>query len=688
MENEPLSQNNNNYQTLIQSFTEYVVAVNRNYRIIMANDLFNNKFGVEPNELCYKAWKNRDMKCDNCLVEQSFKDGWGHWNVEEVVMKDGSISQMLIKSIPVKNGRNEIVYVLETATDITERQELLKNLENLTGNFERLAGERLRYLQKSEEKYRTIFERSRDAIILTDTNGKITEINQSGLEMLGYETKEALLELKSAVELFENREDRRRFLKTLFPEGYVTEFETLMAGKNDRIFDALVTSNVIVDATGEVTGYATILRDITRRKQAQKQIESRNITLSALNAISRDVSSSLDLTEVLNSTIEQMSKILEPKSVRVYLLDEEKEMLHLAAHKGLSDHFISKNHTQCRKVGDGLLGQAVQDNRVWVVDNLRRYDTPYTEAIVEEGLHSTVYVPLTAKGEPMGIMAVSDRTPSKFSDDYIEFLSAVGNQIGVAVHNANLYENIKKAYKELKAAQEQVIRSEKLASLGKLAATIAHEINNPIAAVLNYIRLMIKLITRERFTSEKIEDISRYLATMESETARCGEIVKNLLAFSRQSKITIELHSIEGIIERTLALIDHDLEMKEIQLNCDIELNLPKIRCDFKQIQQALLNLMGNASEAMTKGETLTVEAKRSDSEGLIEVIISDTGCGISEEDNKNIFEPFFTTKEEGKGVGLGLSVVYGIIIRHNGSIEVESELGKGSTFKILLPIA
>lgn len=664
------------------------MAVNRNYRIIMANDLFKNEFGVEPNELCYKAWKNRDTKCDNCLVEQSFKDGLGHWSVEKVVMKDGSILQMLIKSIPVKNGQNEIVYVLETATDITERQELLKSLENLTGNFERLVGERLRYLQKSEEKYRTIFERSRDAIILTDTNGKITEINQAGLEMLGYENKEALLELKSAVELFENREDRRRFLKTLFPEGYVTEFETLMAGKNDRIFDALVTSNVIVDATGEVTGYATILRDITRRKQAQKQIESRNITLSALNAISRDASSSLDLTEVLNSTIEQMSKILEPKSVRVYLLDEEKKMLRLAAHKGLSDHFISKNHTQFRKVGDGHLGQAVQYNRVWVLDNLRRYDTPYTEAIVEEGLHSTVYVPLTAKGEPMGIMAVSSLTPTKFSDDYIEFLSAVGNQIGVAVHNANLYENIKKAYEELKAAQEQVIRSEKLASLGKLAATIAHEINNPIAAVLNYIRLMIKLITRERFTSEKIEDISRYLATMESETARCGEIVKNLLAFSRQSKITIEVHRIEDIIERTLAVIDHDLEMKDIQLKCEIELNLPKIRCDFKQIQQALLNLISNASEAMTRGELLTVEAKRSDSEGLIEVIIADTGCGISEKDKKNIFEPFFTTKEEGKGVGLGLSVVYGIITRHNGIIEVESELGKGSRVKILLPIA
>ena len=415
-----------NYE-LIQSFTEYVVAVNRNYRIIMANDLFKNEFGVEPNELCYKAWKHRDTKCDSCLVEQSYKDGLGHWNVEQVVMKDGSISQMLIKSIPLTNGRSEIVSVLETATDITERQHLLDSLDNLTGDFERLVGERLRHLQKYEEKYRTIVERARDASILTDTDGKIIEVNPAGLEILGYDTKEVLLEMKSAVELFENREDRRRFLKTLSRNGYVTEFEISIVGKNDRIFDALATSNVIADATGKVTGYALILRDITSRKQAQKQIEFRNITLSALNVISRDVSSSLDLTEVLNSTIEQMSKILGPKSVRVYLLDEEKEMLHLAAHKGLSDHFISKNYIQRRKVGDGLVGKAVQDIQVWVADNLMRYNTPYTESIIEEGLHSTVYVPLIATGEPMGIMTVSSRTPFKFSGDYIEFLSAVGN---------------------------------------------------------------------------------------------------------------------------------------------------------------------------------------------------------------------------------------------------------------------
>jgi signal transduction histidine kinase len=365
----------------------------------------------------------------------------------------------------------------------------------------------------------------------------------------------------------------------------------------------------------------------------------------------------------------------------------EKKTLNLEAYKGLSANFINKPFMRCRKPGDGLLGQTLLDGETKVVDNIQRSKDPYVESIVEEGLKATAYIPLFKKGESIGVMSVSSLNPFMFSTEHVEFMTAIGNQVGIAVDNANLYENIKGAYQELKEAQEQIIQTEKLASLGKLAATIAHEINNPIAVVLTYIRLMIKLMEKDRFSHERLEDITRYLATMESETERSGEVVKNLLAFSRQDKVTIESHSIEEIIDRTLILISHDLEMKEIQLKKNIAPNLPKAQCDFKQIQQALLNIMYNASEAMLNGGVLTVKADMRDGvDGFLDVIISDNGCGIAEEDKENIFEPFFTTKEKGKGVGLGLSVVYGIITRHKGIIEVESELGKGSTFKVTLP--
>ena len=430
-------------------------------------------------------------------------------------------------------------------------------------------------------------------------------------------------------------------------------------------------------------------RDITQKKEAQQQqqIEQFRIWLATLNTISKTVSNSLNLDKILSSTIDKILETLEVDSVRIYLLDDGRKALRLVAHKGLSSDFINNPLIRSRKPGDGLLGQILLDGETKVVDNTLQSGTPYVDLLIEEGLTSIVDIPLTTKGASIGVMCVSSLTPYKFSSEVVEFLTAIGNHIGVAVDNANLYKNIKEAYQDLREAQEQVVQAEKLASLGKLAATIAHEINNPLAGVLNYIRLIIKQLTRNHFSHEKLEDILRYLKIMESETARCGEIVKDLLAFARRTKITIESNNIEDIIDKTLNLISHDLEMKEIQLQKTIEPNLPKVKCDFKQIQQVLLNLMYNASEAMPNGGTLTVTAHRAvGAKALLEVVISDTGCGIAQQDMEKIFEPFFTTKEEGKGVGLGLSVVYGIIAKHNGTITVESKLGKASTFNVRLP--
>ena len=675
------------YQALIQSVTDCVVAINRHFRIIMANERFKDQFGVHPNTLCFKGWKNREEKCENCLVERSFEDGKPHQNEETVIMKDGRAAHMLIKSTPVRDEKGDISYVLETATDITEKKRLEQELKKLTGNLEQIVGDRLQSLRKSEERYRTMFERSRDAILLTDAEGNILEINQAGVQIFGYTNREELRAKKTAIELFQDREALRRFRREIFREGFVTEFEAKLTGKGDRVFDAAITCNVmILEVVGKVTGYVMIIRDVTQRNQYQKKIEQQNKQLAILNAISMTVNSSLDLRELLKSILDKMLEILESDSIRVYLLEKEKRTLDLVAHKGLSDAFIGIRHIQSRRVGDGMLGRAVERAEPRVVNNLQRSGDKYVDVLVREGLKSTAYIPLLSRGEPIGVMAVSSITPFRYSSDYVAFLSAVGSQIGIAVHNAHLYENLKKAYKDLKDTQDQLIRTEKLASLGKLAATIAHEINNPLAAVLNYIRLMIKLVAREHFTAGKLNDISRYLATMESETARCGEIVKNLLAFSRQSRMTMANHNVGEIIDKTVALISHELELKQIRVVKNLQDNLPPVFCDFRQIQQVMLNLLSNSSEAMTKGGTLTISANGREDEKFLEICVSDTGCGIPENLLDNIFEPFFTTKEEGKGVGLGLSVVYGIIARHNGSIEVKSEPGKGTSFRVLLP--
>ena len=428
-------------------------------------------------------------------------------------------------------------------------------------------------------------------------------------------------------------------------------------------------------------------KNTTKIEDVLEEIEQLNLRLTALNAVSKIISSSLNIDEMLKSTIDEILESPEIDSIGIYLLNDRRKVLCLAAHKGLSADFTNHLFTKSRKPGIGLLWKTLTDGVPKVVDNTLESIAPDVDLLRKEGFQSTVYIPLTTKGTTSGVMCVSSLNPNTFSSEFVEFLTVIGNHIGVAVDNTNMHKNIKKAYQELKEVQDQIVWTEKLASLGKLAATIAHEINNPLAGVLNYTRLIIKQFSRNRFSPEKLEEILRYLKIMESETARCGEIVKDLLAFARRTKITMESNRIEDIIDKTLNLISHELEIKEIQLTKNIASNLPKIKCDFKQIQQVLLNLMYNAIESMSNKGTLTITTNRTNGAmAFLEVAISDTGCGISEKDMENIFEPFYTTKEEGKGVGLGLSVVYGIIAKHNGTISVESELGKGSTFKVRLP--
>lgn len=688
MNHEHESQKDRLYQALVHSVTDYIVGINSDFKVIIANNPFKQDFGLQSGDQCYKAWKKKDQKCENCLVERSFQDGEIHHSEETVIRNDGKAIQMLIKSTPIKNENGSVIYVLESATDITGKRQLDSSIRNHTDNLYDAVINRLESLQKSEEKYRTIFERSRDAILLTDIEGRLIDINRAAIKIFGYESKKEIQSLETATELFNNPTELKTFQDVLAQKGSILEFEPTFKRKDGSLFDASVTSSVITDVTGRSTGLVVMVRDITSRNQAQKKIEKRNARLATLNAIATTVNSSLELNEVLEITIDKILEILESDNIRIYLLDEKRENLILTAWKGLSQDFIDKPYMKTRQVGDGLLGQTILTGETRVADNISRSGDPYVEDFNKEGLKSTIYIPLASNEEQIGVMCASSRTRLKISKGYVDLLTAIGNQIGMAVEKANLYEDVKSAYIELMAAKEQIIRTEKLASLGKLAATIAHEINNPLAAVLTYIRLMMKLVNQNHFGQERIKDISRYLHTMDRETSRCGDIVKNLLDFSRQSKISIGLHPIDEILERSLALLNHDLEINGIHLIKELAPNLPMVRCDFKQIQQVFLNLISNASEAMTKGGSLSIQTRIAQDKNFVEIVFKDTGYGISKKDLENIFEPFFTTKEEGQGVGLGLSVVYGIITQHNGVIRVDSTPGAGSSFYVHLPVA
>ena len=243
--------------------------------------------------------------------------------------------------------------------------------------------------------------------------------------------------------------------------------------------------------------------------------------------------------------------------------------------------------------------------------------------------------------------------------------------------------------RELEETHNKLLHQDKIASLGKLAASVVHEINNPIAGILNLIILIKRIIGEGPLTQKAMEQFVRYLDLMETETRRTSEIVSGLLAFSRQSKIELQKLSLNRLIEQTLFLNLNLLKITGVRVEKDLEPNLPELVGSANQIEQVFMNLISNAVEAMelTGGGVLRIETRHSLKDAKINVKFTDTGVGIPQEDLPKVFEPFFTTKKNGKGVGLGLSVVYGIIQEHGGLISVKSKVGSGSTFEIEFPI-
>jgi two-component system NtrC family sensor kinase len=254
--------------------------------------------------------------------------------------------------------------------------------------------------------------------------------------------------------------------------------------------------------------------------------------------------------------------------------------------------------------------------------------------------------------------------------------------------NHILEQRVEEKARDLETAHQKVLVVEKMASLGKLAAVVAHEITNPLAGIRTSARLL-----RRRLAGTAAPDAppppadqetDRILQVVDAEAGRCGEIVRNMLLFSRTPEARFAPEDIAPVLERCRVLLRHQAELLGVDLALEVTPDLPPVVCDASQIEQMVLALVMNALEATPSGGRVVVAARRDGDE--IALAVSDTGCGIPAESQSRIFEPFFTTKEAGKGVGLGLAVVYGIVTRHHGRIDVRSTVGSGSVFTIHLP--
>lgn len=261
-----------------------------------------------------------------------------------------------------------------------------------------------------------------------------------------------------------------------------------------------------------------------------------------------------------------------------------------------------------------------------------------------------------------------------------------------AEHNENvawtrtLEQRVEQKTAELKRAHEHALHTEKMASIGKMAAVLAHEINNPLSGILTYAKLLRKWVDHADGGQNKRREICDSLDLIASESRRCGDLVKNLLTFSRTTPMNLQKANLNQVIDRSLRLVQHQFDLAGIQVQQQLDPDLPAVQCDAAQIEQVLLALIMNASDAMPQGGNLWLTSFHNSGENVVHIVVRDDGAGIPADILPRIFEPFLTTKETGRGVGLGLAISQSILERHHGKIEVQSEVGRGTTFTVTLP--
>jgi two-component system NtrC family sensor kinase len=294
-----------------------------------------------------------------------------------------------------------------------------------------------------------------------------------------------------------------------------------------------------------------------------------------------------------------------------------------------------------------------------------------TRRVAHDELETEIRI--DARGE-LGLLAAS-------FNDMTRSLKRVEDELRLVT--GNLGAMVEERTSELRAAQDTLVRTEKLSSLGKLSASIAHEINNPLAGILTFAKLMIRTIEAGPVGDGERKSLVKQLALVQRETERCSTIVRNLLDFARERPLQIREVNLNLVVEEVFTLVANQTAIQGVEFVKDLA-TLPPVEADFGQMRQAFVNIVVNAIEAMPKGGRIRVTSRPLPADDMVEVAFEDDGPGIPAEVLQRVFDPFFTTKE--KGTGLGLSVVYGIVSRHKGRVTAESEQGKGTRFVITLP--
>ena len=398
-----------------------------------------------------------------------------------------------------------------------------------------------------------------------------------------------------------------------------------------------------------------------------------SINIATFYRVFRDVStvvhSSTDVDEVLELVVWKSSEMLGAMGAILRILNLETHQLELGAAYGLGERYISKGVVSKEKIITDL---CKRKKVIIIEDILNDPRIQYPQEARKEGIRMILDLPLTLKADVVGIIRMYFSEKRSFSEEELDFVIAITEQCACAIDKARLIKAHQSMYDHL------ALQTEKLSALGRMAAGIAHEINNPLGGILLYSTNLVKKVPEEGPFKEGLEIII-------NETMRCKTIIQDLLEFSREKEPEKTSANINQIIQKTLSMLENEFRLRHIRVETDLSGKKLDVLVDSNQMHQVFIILLLNAAEATQDKGVINIRSQIDPARRCVSVEIADNGCGIPPENISKVFEPFFTTKA--KGTGLGLAVTYRIVRTHQGEIQVSSQPGKGTLFTIEIPL-
>ncbi len=413
---------------------------------------------------------------------------------------------------------------------------------------------------------------------------------------------------------------------------------------------------------------------VLRIRQSEQMLRRRNQELAALNEINRMISSTLDLDEVLTLALRGLDRLIQARATAIILSDEESGSWSIRTARSAAETWLEGRRLP---LDQDILEQVIEAKQSQLASAVA---DPFWGPILGLPALDRLYVPLVMHNQTIGILAVIGMA-GELEEEHIPLLQHIASTLSVAVENARLYGELEAFAAELERSQSQLIQAEKMAAVGRLAASIAHELNNPLQAVQNSLHLA-------RHPNMDEAGRERYLRLVEEEVQRLVLIVHRMLDFYRPSSSLRGKIDVNEAVANALAIANKRLQQANIHVIARLSETLPPVKGSTNQLTQVFLNIIINAIEAIdgqkAGGGTLWVATAYHADHHQVVTAFRDSGPGIAPEIKAQLFEPFFTTKAT--GTGLGLAISYGIVKRHGGTIEVESPQGGGATFIVRLP--